>query len=499
MADPVIIIEGKSILELEDGVTPLGDEYLELVQNGRNVKLPLSVVRSNQGDVIVANFLFNVETLEIPPGNGNLGYNNTVLANVTKIFISDQTQSPIIDITARLQQLRTDDALRVQLTATSENFMSYRITATPTDNGAWWTIPVEFVEGNGPSFAHQAPITGVIIFNKGGTGQGAGFEFWTAKNYDADDVYVLYPESLSEDIQIYHLVNPTRPFVSTNFPAELAAGDWEIISPPGKPASFNTEYFIGDGVTTVWTIPHVDPLQIGAVFVGGQRLREGDHYVKDDIAKTVTISPAIITGVGIDVEFIGGVTAIQTVGQWNETTWGVARVATQAETNAGSSDDRGVTPLKLTTWYNIVKTAAATLADLILGTSTTTHITPAGLKSYNDPMRNGCSVSAGSCLLNCNNKVKVNFEDPTTQSANYGITFALDGNAEEISYSTFLTGTRVIGFPSNVVMEKSDLKWNNTTKALTIVALTAEPFEISLRRINGGKYLLRIGGPYHAS
>ena len=499
MPDPIIIIEGKSILELEDGVTPLGDEYIELVQNGRNVKLPLSVVRSNQGDIIVANFLFNVETLEIPPGAGNLGYNNIIPANVTKIFISDQTQSPVIDITARLQQLRTDDALRIQLTATSENFMSYRITSTPTDNGAWWTIPVEFVESNGPVFVHQAPITGVIIFNKGGTGQGAGFEFWTAKNYDADDVYVLYPDSGSEDIQIYHLVNPTRPFVSTNFPAELAAGDWEIISPPGKPASFNTEYFIGDGVTTVWTIPHVDPIQIGAVFVGGQRLREGDHYLKDDIAKTVTISPAIITGVGIDVEFIGGVTAIQTVGQWNETTWGVARVATQAETNAGTVNDRGVTPLTLTTWFNLVKTVAATLADLILGTSTTTHITPAGLKSYVDPMRNPVSVSAGTCTLNCNNKVKVCFEDVATNSANFTIAFALDSNAEEITYSTFLTGTRVITMPSNVVMEKLDGNWNNSTKALTVIALTAEPIELSWKKINGNKYLLRVGGPYYAS
>ena len=75
----------------------------------------------------------------------------------------------------------------------------------------------------------------------------------------------------------------------------------------------------------------------------------------------------------------------------------------------------------------------------------------------------------------------------------------LDSNAEEITYSTFLTGTRVITFPSNVVMEKSDLKWNNATKALTIVALTAEAIEFSFKRINGNKYLLRIGGPYYAS
>ena len=498
MPDPIIIIEGKSILELEDGVTPLGDEFLELVQNGRNVKLPLSVVRSNQGDIIVANFLFNVETLEIPPGSGNIAYNNVVPANVTEIFISDQTQSPVIDITGRLQQLRTDDALRVQLTATSENFMSYRITSTPIDNGAWWSIPVEFVEANGPSFVHQAPITGVIIFNKGGTGTGAGFEFWTAKNYEEEDVYVLYPGSGSSDIQIYHLVNPTRPYVSSDFPSELAAGDWEIISPPGKPASFNTEYFIGNGVTTV-TIPHVDDLQIGAVFVGGQRLREGDHYIKNDFTKQVTIVPAIGVGIGIDVEFIGGVTAIQTITQWSESTWGVARVATQAETNAGTVDDRGVSPFKLTTWYNLVKTVAASLADLILGTSTTTHITPAGLKSFVDVMRNPCSVSAGTCLLNCNNKVKVCFEDPATQSANFTMALTLDSNAEEITYSTFLTGTRVITFPSNVVMEKSDLKWNNATKALTIVALTAEAIEFSFKRINGNKYLLRIGGPYYAS
>ena len=87
-------------------------------------------------------------------------------------------------------------------------------------------------------------------------------------------------------------------------------------------SQFLTEHFAGNGVTTVFTIPEALPIKILSVFVGGQRLRDGTHYTKDETAKTVTISPAVITGVGIDVEYITGLASITALAHWDESTWG---------------------------------------------------------------------------------------------------------------------------------------------------------------------------------
>jgi len=62
----------------------------------------------------------------------------------------------------------------------------------------------------------------------------------------------------------------------------------------------------------------------------------------------------------------GSVTWIQfgaTVGAASETSSGIAELATQAETDAGTDDLRVVTPLKLNTWSNKTRRAQATIGD----------------------------------------------------------------------------------------------------------------------------------------
>ena len=66
----------------------------------------------------------------------------------------------------------------------------------------------------------------------------------------------------------------------------------------------------------------------------------------------------------------GTVTWIQfgtAVGAASETSSGIAEIATQAETDTGTDDQRIVTPLKLNAWANKTRRAQATIGD---GTST---------------------------------------------------------------------------------------------------------------------------------
>jgi len=57
----------------------------------------------------------------------------------------------------------------------------------------------------------------------------AGFVFWEPGVYTGEPVFVLY-EIAPGDIQIFYLQDPTRPYLSEDFEAELIAGDWMPIS-----------------------------------------------------------------------------------------------------------------------------------------------------------------------------------------------------------------------------------------------------------------------------
>jgi hypothetical protein len=76
----------------------------------------------------------------------------------------------------------------------------------------------------------------------------------------------------------------------------------------GGTSEFFTASFDGDGSETEFIIPAADAIKIAAVYSGGQLLREGDHYSKNNITKTVTLTSAPPLGVGIDVEYFTGIT-----------------------------------------------------------------------------------------------------------------------------------------------------------------------------------------------
>jgi hypothetical protein len=349
---------------------------------------------------------------------------------------------------------------------------------------------------------------------------------------------IVYHEHSTDGHGLYILLEPVRPFNSVNIETELTAGDWAPISSGGA----------GSGLAIAATYATI------AALLADQAAQEtGAWYMVDDASTDTTVdgsgwaiyeklaaTTAALTDYlkrgeqeSLDVTFPDGSETV--AGKFEEATDG----ETQAGTAVGATGAKlAVTPAKLATWWTWVKTQAQTFAaaitftsapifssttasqflkvdgskaltsvagaaasDLRTGTDTTKPLTAGAFKDYIDPMRSASSVSAGTATLNCADKVKVSFEDTATQSSNWTLAFSSDSNAEEITYSTFITGTRAITMPSNVLMETGEegIRWVNSTKILTLVGTTASPIELSFKRINGSKYLLRVGGPYYAS
>jgi hypothetical protein len=66
-----------------------------------------------------------------PPANGQVGYNNSIQADATILYISHRTRDTI-DIDVFLEQLSTVQDVYLQDQENSTNFIKYNITATPT-------------------------------------------------------------------------------------------------------------------------------------------------------------------------------------------------------------------------------------------------------------------------------------------------------------------------------------------------------------------------------
>lgn len=115
-----------------------------------------------------------------------------------------------------------------------------------TFNGEWW-------QATGSVAANIAPGTDPAKWVQISQ-SGSGFVFWSAGVYPQDDVFVLY--DLAGVKGMYQLIDATRPYVSSNFETELAAGDWELlfsnatapISPFRGPYNASTNLYPGAGL-----------------------------------------------------------------------------------------------------------------------------------------------------------------------------------------------------------------------------------------------------------
>jgi hypothetical protein len=126
-----------------------------------------------------ANYLFSTSTTAADPGLGNFGFNNATLSAATQLFISETTQpGNLIDafIGAWDDSTNPIRGTLVFLSATvSSHFVVFNVTGTVTDNGAWDTVGVTWVQGIGGFAAGER----VQVFfsrtgDKGSAGAGSG-------------------------------------------------------------------------------------------------------------------------------------------------------------------------------------------------------------------------------------------------------------------------------------------------------------------------------------
>lgn len=112
------------------------------------------------------------------------------------------------------------------------------ITDTPYTDGEAVTWKGEWYQADGNIAANLIP--GVdpswILISK----SASGFTFWQAGVYPQDEVFVLKKMSANPaapDIRMFWLSVLTRPYVSSDFDVELAAGDWIQIFVSATPSS----------------------------------------------------------------------------------------------------------------------------------------------------------------------------------------------------------------------------------------------------------------------
>jgi hypothetical protein len=107
------------------------------------------------------------------PGAGGIRINAATASAATQVTISRLTDGGV-DMTRRLQALRSGDQVYVQDKDNSANFARYQLSGAPTDNTTWFLLPVTFVSGAGIAIANNAKL--LIEFNQssGAGGGGAG-------------------------------------------------------------------------------------------------------------------------------------------------------------------------------------------------------------------------------------------------------------------------------------------------------------------------------------
>lgn len=111
-----------------------------------------------------------------------------------------------------------------------------------------------------------------------------------------------------------------------------------------------------------------------------------------------------------------------------------------------------------------------------------------------DYLRISVAISAGTLTLDCLNRQERKFENTTAITSAFTLAFTNDSTTELIHLILFLTGSIPITLPSSVIAETIngvEGRFNNSTKILTLLGVTASPFELSFSKISSSRYLMR--------
>jgi hypothetical protein len=145
---------------------------------------------------------------------------------------------------------------------------------------------------------------------------------------------------------------------------------------------------------------------------------------------------------------------------------------------------------------------AGTLAQIValtdIGeTGAMLFVRPSLLNSYRDLSELTAGLAGSTLTCDCQNKIETRHKYATL-TANASIIFSNKSNSQLHTLTLAITGSNIVlTFESDVRMDRifEGVSWNQTTKALTVTAVSAgDLFEFNLMK-TGSVYILRYGGP----
>lgn len=100
--------------------------------------------------IIRAEWKWLTDTTATDPGSGNVKANNAAYDSVTEIYISQSSRRGF-NAAAVLGTMKVNDYIAIAQVKDPDRFLAGQITADPTDNGAWWTLPVIIQDSSDPT------------------------------------------------------------------------------------------------------------------------------------------------------------------------------------------------------------------------------------------------------------------------------------------------------------------------------------------------------------
>lgn len=100
--------------------------------------------------IIRAEWKWSTDTTATDPGSGNCKVNNTDYSLATALYISQSSRRGF-NASAVLGTIKVNDYIAIAQVKDPDRFLAGQVTGAPTDNGAWWTVPISVQDSSSPT------------------------------------------------------------------------------------------------------------------------------------------------------------------------------------------------------------------------------------------------------------------------------------------------------------------------------------------------------------
>lgn len=210
----------------------------------QDVEDAISTISGTLGITLQMEWKFNTNTAATNPGDKKFKFDNSTLASVTNIYISDKT-SGNVDVSNILGMLKSGNRIYIQQENDSLKAGLFTLTSAPTDNTGWWTLPVS-VDDSGILMDNNKDCAFVFLMGTGITSVNWGDIGGTLSNQtdlqtEIDDIYTTV-DTTSGTLQT-EITNHTN--ISTiHFPWSDVTDELTTIS-----GAFDDKFLWQDGST----------------------------------------------------------------------------------------------------------------------------------------------------------------------------------------------------------------------------------------------------------